>query len=45
VAIYRLIGFRSFDLALALGVLYVVLCALLFALIDTTSMPGRRMPR
>jgi thiamine transport system permease protein len=42
VAIYRLIGFRSFDLALALGVLYVALCALLFVLIDTTSMPARK---
>jgi len=41
VAIYRLIGFRSFDLALSLGVIYVALCALLFVLIDATSVPAR----
>lgn len=45
VAIYRLIGFRSFDLALALGVLYIAVCVLLFALIDTTSAPARRRAR
>lgn len=37
VAIYRLIGFRSFDLALALSVIYIVLCLALFAVIDATS--------
>jgi thiamine transport system permease protein len=37
VAIYRLIGFRSFDLALALSVIYILLCLALFAVIDATS--------
>jgi len=37
VAIYRLIGFRSFDLALALSVIYIALCLALFAVIDATS--------
>jgi thiamine transport system permease protein len=41
VAIYRLIGFRSFDLALALGVIYIAMCALLFVVIDVTSMARR----
>lgn len=41
VAIYRLIGFRSFDLALAMAVLYVVFCLVLFLIIDSTSMPHR----
>jgi thiamine transport system permease protein len=40
VAIYRLIGFRSFDLALALGVIYIVICFLLFLWIDATSLRG-----
>ncbi|HKK48247.1 MAG TPA: iron ABC transporter permease [Alkalispirochaeta sp.] len=39
VAIYRLIGFRSFDLALAMAVLYVAFCLVLFWIIDTTSLP------
>ncbi len=39
VAIYRLIGFRSFDLALAMAVLYIVFCLILFWIIDTTSLP------
>lgn len=38
VAIYRLIGFRSFDLALALAVIYVLICLGLFLVIDATSM-------
>ncbi|MFP4211178.1 MAG: ABC transporter permease [Alkalispirochaeta sp.] len=38
VAIYRLIGFRSFDLALALSVLYVAVCLVLFWMIDSTSL-------
>jgi thiamine transport system permease protein len=42
VAIYRLIGFRSFDLALALGVIYVAVCILFFISIDATSGPRRR---
>jgi thiamine transport system permease protein len=37
VAIYRLIGFRSFDVALALGVVYLAVCLVLFRIIDTTS--------
>jgi thiamine transport system permease protein len=37
VAIYRLIGFRSFDVALALGVVYLALCLVLFRIIDSTS--------
>ncbi|MFP4427100.1 MAG: ABC transporter permease, partial [Spirochaetaceae bacterium] len=37
VAIYRLIGFRSFDLALALSGFYLVICFLLFLWIDRTS--------
>jgi thiamine transport system permease protein len=41
VAIYRLIGFRSFDLALALAVVYIAICLLLFALIDATSLRAR----
>mgnify|MGYP006272003851 FL=1 len=39
VAIYRLIGFRSFDLALAMAVLYILFCLILFWIIDTTSLP------
>jgi thiamine transport system permease protein len=42
VAVYRLIGFRSFDLGLALGVVYLGLCLLLFVLIDATN-PERRL--
>ncbi len=38
VAIYRLIGFRSFDLALALATLYIGICLLLFFVIDATSL-------
>jgi thiamine transport system permease protein len=38
VAIYRLIGFRSFDLALALAVVYILICLVLFLIIDATSM-------
>jgi len=38
VAIYRLIGFRSFDLALALSGLYLLICFLLFLWIDRTSL-------
>ena len=37
VAIYRLIGFRSFDVALALGVVYLSICLVLFRIIDSTS--------
>ena len=37
VAIFRLIGFRSFDLALSLSGLYVFFCLCLFLLIDLTS--------
>ncbi len=37
VAIYRLIGFRSFDLAVALSVIYIGMCAALFLLIDATT--------
>lgn len=37
VAIYRLIGFRSFDLAIALSVLYLIMCLGLFIWIDYTS--------
>ena len=38
VAIYRLIGFRSFDLALALAAIYILLCLGLFLVIDATSL-------
>lgn len=37
VAIYRLIGFRSFDLALALSGFYLIICFILFLWIDRTS--------
>jgi thiamine transport system permease protein len=37
VAIYRLIGFRSFDLALALSGFYLLICFILFLWIDRTS--------
>ena len=37
VAMYRLIGFQSFDVALALGVWYIGLVALAFLAIDRTS--------
>ena len=43
VAIYRLIGFRSFDLALALAVIYIVICLGLFLVIDATSMQPQRL--
>ncbi len=41
IAIYRLIGFRSFDLALALSVIYILFCLALFVLIDRTSFKGK----
>lgn len=37
VAMYRLIGFQSFDVALALGVWYITIVGLVFAIIDATS--------
>ncbi|MFP4644780.1 MAG: ABC transporter permease [Spirochaetales bacterium] len=37
VAMYRLIGFQSFDVALALGVWYIGLIAIAFLAIDRTS--------
>ena len=37
VAIYRLIGFRSFDLALALSTIYILFCLLLFIIVDRTN--------
>ena len=37
VAMYRLIGFQSFDVALALGVWYIGLVAIAFLAIDRTS--------
>lgn len=43
VAIYRLIGFRSFDLALALSGFYLLICFALFLWIDRTSF--RRISR
>lgn len=48
VAIFRLIGFRSFDYALALSGIYVFFCLLLFIVIDRTGSlrPGfSRRPR
>ncbi|TVR66715.1 MAG: iron ABC transporter permease [Spirochaetaceae bacterium] len=43
VAMYRLIGFQSFDVALALGVWYIALVALAFIVIDSTATGyGRR---
>jgi thiamine transport system permease protein len=44
VAIYRLIGFRSFDLALALAVVYIAICLVLFMIIDATSLSRRMKP-
>ncbi len=38
VAMYRLIGFQSYDVALALGVWYMGLVALAFLVIDRTSL-------
>ncbi|MFW6212338.1 MAG: ABC transporter permease [Spirochaetota bacterium] len=43
VAIYRLIGFRSFDLALALASIYIGICLVLFLIIDRTSLRRRSM--
>ncbi len=43
VAIYRLIGFRGFDRALALGVIYIVICSVVFVWVDRTS--GRDIDR
>lgn len=37
VAIYRLLGFRSFDLAFSLSVLYIAICLLFFLAIDVSS--------
>ena len=37
IAIYRLLGFRSFDLALSLSGVYVFFCLLLFLLLDRVS--------
>lgn len=37
VAIYRLIGFRSFDLALSLSGIYIGICVLLFLWIELTT--------
>lgn len=43
IAMYRLIGFQSFDVALALGVWYIGLVALAFLVIDSTAAgSGRR---
>ncbi len=42
VAMYRLIGFQSFDVALALGVWYIVVVAVAFILIDMTSYARER---
>jgi thiamine transport system permease protein len=41
VAIYRLIGFRSFDLALSMSGIYIAICLGLFLWIDTTSQRRR----
>jgi len=40
VAIYRLIGFRSYDLGLALGMIYILICLGVFLWIDATSLRG-----
>ncbi len=40
VAIYRLIGFRSYDLGLALGMIYILVCLGVFLWIDATSLRG-----
>ncbi|MBN1686873.1 MAG: ABC transporter permease subunit, partial [Spirochaetales bacterium] len=37
VAVYRLIGFKSFDLALSLSSLYIGFCLLIFFVIDSTA--------
>lgn len=37
IAVFRLLGFKSFDLALALSGLYIGFCFLLFLIIDRTS--------
>ncbi len=37
IAMYRLIGFQSFDVALALGVWYIIVVAAAFVAIDLTS--------
>jgi thiamine transport system permease protein len=37
IAMYRLIGFQSFDVALALGVWYIALVAIAFIIIDSTA--------
>ena len=37
IAIYRLIGFRSFDLALAMASIYILFCLILFMVIDNSS--------
>lgn len=37
IAMYRLIGFQSFDVALALGVWYIGIVALAFIIIDSTA--------
>ncbi len=37
IAMYRLIGFQSFDVALALGVVYMVFVGLIFFVVDITS--------
>jgi thiamine transport system permease protein len=44
VAIYRLIGFRSFDLALSMSGIYIAICLGLFLWIDTTSQRRRHRP-
>lgn len=37
IAMYRLIGFQSFDVALALGVMYMVFVGVVFFVVDITS--------
>ena len=41
VAVYRLIGFKSFDLALSLSTLYIGFCLIIFLIIDNTARSSR----
>ncbi len=44
VAIYRLMGFRSFDQGVVLGLIYILLCLGIFGFLDRSARPATRAP-
>ena len=43
VAIYRLMGFRSFDQGIVLGLVYILMCLVIFSFLDRSSRPRVRL--